>query len=266
MRILSDHFEVEDLLRAARRVRNRILFLDYDGTLAPFLPDRTSVVPYPGVEAMLGELSALPAHRLVFVSGRPARQLADLLPPLEQRPEIWGSHGMEELMPDGRLRAAPIPAGARQALELEAERLEAALGQERVERKPVGVAVHVRGLARSEAAEALAAVRGPWRELVRRHPLAMTTFDGGIELRAAACDKGRIVSGVLDGVEGPAATAFLGDDETDEDAFRAIRGRGAAILVRPRLRPTAADLWLEPPGELLGFLARWRDAVAEGVA
>jgi len=44
---------------------------------------------------------------------------------------------------------------------------------------------------------------------------------------------------------------------TDEDAFRAIRGKGVGILVREALRPTAADLWIRPPEELLTFLAGW---------
>jgi trehalose 6-phosphate phosphatase len=53
------------------------------------------------------------------------------------------------------------------------------------------------------------------------------------------------------------AVAYLGDDQTDEDAFVRLRGRGLCILVRPELRPTAAAMWLRPPGELIGFLRQW---------
>ncbi|HVQ34718.1 MAG TPA: trehalose-phosphatase [Candidatus Bathyarchaeia archaeon] len=261
MRILNDRFEVEGLLRAVRRARNRVLFLDYDGTLAPFIVDRSEAAPYPGVLPLLSDLGALIRHRLVFVSGRPAKDLARLLP-LSPRPTIWGSHGMEELDADGKLRTGTVPPEAQRVLDAEALRLEAALGGGHVERKPVGLAVHVRGLATPQGAEILDAVRGPWKRLVERHPLTILEFDGGIELCAGMRRKGDVVQRIVRELEPPYAAAFLGDDVTDEDAFRAMRGRGASILVRPELRPTVADLWLTPPAELLAFLERWRDAAS----
>ena len=53
------------------------------------------------------------------------------------------------------------------------------------------------------------------------------------------------------------AVAYLGDDITDEDAFRAVKPRGLGVLVRPELRETAADIWIRPPDELLSFLRHW---------
>jgi trehalose 6-phosphate phosphatase len=259
VRILNDRFEVEGLLRAVRRARNRVLFLDYDGTLAPFILERGEASPYPGVVPLLSQLCLLARHRLVLVSGRPARQLERLLG-LSPRPAIFGSYGMEELPPDGPLRAEPVSDDARRIIDHETERLEAALAAGCVERKPYGLAIHVRGLPPHVAAEMLDFLRGPWRTLARRHALTLREFDGGLELYAGTRTKGDVVAEVVSGLEQPVAAAFLGDDETDEDAFRAMQGRGASILVRPSLRPTQADLWLQPPGELLGFLARWRDA------
>jgi len=261
VRILNDRFEVEGLLRAVRRARNRVLFLDYDGTLAPFILERAEAEPYPGVLRLLEELGSLVRHRLVLVSGRPAKELAKLLP-LTPRPVIWGSHGMEHLDAEGRLSTGPVSSEAQRVLSAEALRLEAALGPRRVERKPVGLAVHVRGLPAPAAAEILDALRGPWKALVERYPLAILEFDGGLELSAGMRRKGTVVEHVVGGLDPPVAAAFLGDDETDEDAFRAMRGRGASILVRPTFRPTVADLWLTPPGELLGFLEQWRDAAS----
>ena len=92
---------------------------------------------------------------------------------------------------------------------------------------------------------------------MRVHP-----FDGGIEIRPVGRDKGTAVATLLD--ENPGARAcYLGDDLTDEDAFEAIRGRGAGILVGPGRRPTAAAARIDAPGELLSFLERWL-AATEG--
>jgi len=51
--------------------------------------------------------------------------------------------------------------------------------------------------------------------------------------------------------------AYLGDDLTDEDAFKQLGQRGLKVLVRKVLRDTLADIWLEPPDELIWFLKKW---------
>jgi trehalose 6-phosphate phosphatase len=49
---------------------------------------------------------------------------------------------------------------------------------------------------------------------------------------------------------------YLGDDTTDEDAFRAIRDRGIGIIVGEVGRPTAAGYSLADPAEVGAFLRR----------
>ena len=56
-----------------------------------------------------------------------------------------------------------------------------------------------------------------------------------------------------------AIIAYLGDDLTDEYAFKALPPGNAAVLVRSQLRPTAAQLWIQPQAELLDFLTRWSE-------
>jgi len=40
-----------------------------------------------------------------------------------------------------------------------------------------------------------------------------------------------------------------------------LKGRGLTALVRPESRPTAADIWLQPPQELIEFFDDWLHAV-----
>ena len=97
--------------------------------------------------------------------------------------------------------------------------------------------------------------------------LNLLEFEAGLELRSGR-DKGGAVTAILEETAGPNPlsaphpTAYLGDDLTDESAFRAVKGRGLGVLVRRQIRPTAADVWLRPPGELRGFLKRWFHACA----
>jgi len=256
MRTLNPDIDTVDFLAHVRAAPRRLLLLDYDGTLAPFHVDPAQAQPYPGVCERLDAIMADRRTRLVLISGRWTRDLLPLLT-LQRRPEIWGSHGWEQLKPDGGYAVAPIREDTLRRL-LEADELERrieALGG-RCERKPAGFAVHWRGLPTERIAEIRSGVFEKWMEDALHRSLVWHDFDGGIELRAPGRTKGYVVDTLL-AEEPDAPAAYLGDDNTDEDAFRAIKGRGLGVLVRPEFRPTEADLWLRPPDELLDFLGHW---------
>ena len=82
-------------------------------------------------------------------------------------------------------------------------------------------------------------------------------FDGGLEIRINTIDKGTAVQKIVEGAPKDSAIAYLGDDDTDEDAFKALGDRGISVLVSDRHRETLADLRIEPPEELLDFIRRW---------
>ena len=54
---------------------------------------------------------------------------------------------------------------------------------------------------------------------------------------------------------------YVGDDLTDEDAFRALAGCGIGVAVLDEPRATAAQYALRSPAEVRTFL----DALAEGL-
>ena len=70
-------------------------------------------------------------------------------------------------------------------------------------------------------------------------------------------DKGDAVRTMLKETAPNVPVTYLGDDITDERAFRALSSRGLGILVRPNFRRSAAQAWLKPPEELHDFLSRW---------
>jgi trehalose 6-phosphate phosphatase len=239
----------------------RVLLLDYDGTLAPFQTDRDHAFPYPTIPALLGRIIDL-GTRVVLITGRPARELV-LLSGIHPHPEIWGSHGMERLKPDGTYHVDKLPDNLETGLLQAVDVLRAAGLEDRMELKSGGVALHWRGLDAHQVLTSKETVQQLWAPLAREHGLRLLDFDGGVELRDPGKDKGKTVATILSETGPNAAIAYLGDDRTDEDAFSALKGRGLTVLVREQERPTAADIWLKPPKQLLQFLEDWLEATGE---
>jgi trehalose-phosphatase len=242
---------------------SKVLFLDYDGTLAPFRENRHEAIPYPGVREVLEKILESGGCRVVLISGRWTKDLPPLLG-LKKLPEIWGSHGLERLFPNGHYEMAALSdeevRGLAEAGELV---ITAGLGHHS-EQKPGCLALHWRGLDENARVRLISRVEEKLAPLARKTGLVLKEFDGGLELRAPGRNKGDAVRTVLSEESPEAVCAYLGDDLTDEDAFKALEGRGLGILVRKQWRSTAAAAWLKPPGELIRFLERWAEVCTGG--
>ena len=242
-----------------------ILLLDYDGTLAPFRIDRFQARPFAGVRDLLTRIQAQGQTRMAVITGRPAAEIAPLLG-LDPALEVWGLHGAERLYPDGHRELEEAPAGVRATLQALRERLRRDSLGGRFEDKPNACVMHWRGAPPRQARVIERRTRQLFEPLAELNGLGLLEFEAGIELRVGR-DKGGAVEAIVSEVEvlhGP--VAYLGDDLTDEAAFRAvnaIRGPSLSVLVRRALRETDADVWLRPPSELREFLGRWWRAIED---
>jgi trehalose-phosphatase len=255
MKMLKPEGDLELFFERLPGVQHRALLLDYDGTLAPFHIHRNQAFPYPGVVSVLDAIMCAGHTRVVLVSGRWTQDLIPLLA-LKQLPEIWGSHGVERLMPDGKYTLSELDERYVVGLSQATAWIEDRDYQDRLEGKPSSLAFHTRGLDTDAAAALISEVRQSWESITRDTGLSLHDFDGGIELRAHA-NKGNAVAAVRSEMGEDAMIAYLGDDQTDEDAFEELGDEGLSVLVRPEFRETKAHVWLIPPEELLEFLTRW---------
>jgi trehalose-phosphatase len=199
---------------------------------------------------------------VVIISGREATDILPLLG-IQPSPEVWGLHGLQRLNPDRSAAIFQPDERTLEALSAAGQWLGYQQLQHMAEFKTGSIAVHWRGLGECEAEQVRGRVLTGWLALAEQAGLDVLEFDGGVEIRAPQADKGDAVRTILREMGPNTPAAYLGDDTTDERAFRAIHGRGLSVLVRPRWRQTAAQLWLKPPDELLDFLARWLEACRE---
>jgi trehalose-phosphatase len=251
-------FVRDEFLERVHASQRSALLLDYDGTLAPFQEQRDAALPYPDVKAILAEIMASTPTRVVIVSGRAANEVVQLLG-LATPPEVWGAHGLERLSPDGSLRLGRIDRRSARAIAQAVHWAKDQGWEQHLECKPGGIALHWRGVPSAEAEQMYRSAMDALLPLTRASRLGLAEFDGGVELRVRNCNKGHVVDEIAREM-GYAPIAYLGDDRTDEDAFRALQGRGLTVLVRQEIRPTSAELWLRPPDELMHFLNDWLNA------
>ncbi|HZI32073.1 MAG TPA: trehalose-phosphatase, partial [Candidatus Binatia bacterium] len=223
------------------------VFLDYDGTLSPIVPRPEDAVLD---EELRGIIRRLARQCVVaIVSGR---GLADVRERVGLEEIVYaGSHGFEIAGPDGLEEENLEAQAARPALDdAEArimEKLKAVPGAQ-LERKKYSVAVHFRNVDEARIQEVDAIVN----EMAQRH--ASLRRSGGkkvFELQPNVdWHKGRAVDWLLKTLgldQADVLPLYLGDDLTDEDAFRALRRSGIGIIVRDEPRATAARCALESP-------------------
>lgn len=250
-----------DFLDRLNTAPTSALLLDYDGTLAPFQTKRDHAYPYPGVVRIIDKIIRCGNTKIIMVTGRPVRELQTLFPSSNNL-EIWGEHGMEHFLDGETYQRTPIDSGIAATL-ARAERwlIETSLDS-LAEIKPGGIAIHWRGLSDAEIERVQARTEEGWIGLAEQPGLKLLNFEGGLELRAAHPNKGDAIAAILKNLKPTTQVAFLGDDFTDEDAFRVLGDRGLSVLVRSEYRETRAKAWLKPPHELLDFFEQWLSSIS----
>ena len=245
----------QNLWEQVSLARHRLLMLDHDGTLVAFETLRNRAIPPRRLRELLVQVAETSQTTVVMVSGRPVRELADLL----ERPPVTlvGEHGWEWCDPGERVVRHPLPRGAATRLD-RAERLARDAGlASRLERKRASVAVHTRGLDAAAARDVTTTAARAWTSVLEGAPLRLAPFDGGLELRVRGRSKATAVRDLLTREPADTLAVHVGDDDTDEDAFEALAGIGFGVRVGEPGPPTKASAWLRDPGEVAVFLERW---------
>jgi alpha,alpha-trehalase len=236
--------------------RKPAIFLDYDGTLTPIVARPELAVLDAAMRARLAELTDL--CPVAIISGRDRADVEGLVG--VQNLVYAGSHGFDIAGPGGLRREYEAAAKFVPALE-EAEKQLQNLLQDIdgviVERKRYAIAVHYRLVADGDVAGVEQAFDSVLKEV---GDLRRTAGKKVFEMRPRLeWDKGTAVLWLLGelGLDRPdILPVYIGDDETDEDAFTALAGRGIGILVADRPQNTHAEYRLESPAAVGRFLTR----------
>ena len=248
----------ESFWRKLEKARFKVLLLDYDGTLAPFRKQRLLAKPVFGVIPILKNLSRRDDHFIAIISGRKIAELKKLLCGLNV--VLVGEHGWTKWEPKRGITAHPDLNRFRPALSRLKNSLKKKIPSSQLEIKKSSVAVHTRGLEPKKAKE-LERIAIEEGKKYEKYGLKIKPFNKGIEIIAQGMDKGKAVMELISQVPEGAFIVYIGDDRTDEDVFRAIRGRGIGIKVRKPKEKTFAKFWLPNCKSVLKLLKEWQRVV-----
>lgn len=245
---------LKNVQEIARHGHRPAVFLDYDGTLTP-------IVSHPGKallsDSMRETLQALATRTSVAILS--GRDLDDVRQRVNIAAIVYaGSHGFDIAGPGGlRKQVAAEFLPKLDMVEKELGKKLAGVPGAHLERKRFSIAAHYRNVKESDVPKLERAVS----EAAARHPELRTIAGKKVyELQPNIdWDKGRALMWLLESLRFDQQEMFpiyIGDDVTDEDAFRAVHHRGAGIVVSEEPRPTAASYSLKDPKEVERFLRK----------
>jgi trehalose 6-phosphate phosphatase len=216
--------ELADALAELARVPTLLVALDFDGVLAPIVQDPSSSRPLPGSAAAIRALAELPATTVAMLSGRALgdlREVSGFGPPVR----LVGSHGGE--FDDGPLELTEEQRSAKDALVTAVQGVVDGEPGVRLEGKPAGIVVHVRGADPGVGERVLDAVRAGPAQLPG---VEATEGKAVLEMAVLKVSKGSAID-TLRAQLRVDAVLFVGDDVTDETAFARLRPGDVGIKV-----------------------------------
>eukprot|EP01026_Neomeris_dumetosa_P007889 TRINITY_DN1244_c0_g1_i1.p2 TRINITY_DN1244_c0_g1~~TRINITY_DN1244_c0_g1_i1.p2 ORF type:complete len:357 (-),score=57.81 TRINITY_DN1244_c0_g1_i1:409-1479(-) len=258
---------LKNFIQFEKSAKNKrvVVFLDYDGTLTPIVNDPERAYLSDHMRSTISNIAGL--FPTAIVSGRSLEKLNSFV----QLRELYyaGSHGMDIIGPlNPKSDSAPPVTFQPAAPFLEMmnsvyEKLETSLQEiagATVEHNKFCVSAHFRNCDPSAWEDVVNAVN----EVVGgNEELRITKGRKVLEVRPKIdWDKGRAILHLLEALElnehEDVHPIYIGDDTTDEDAFRALNQlrRGFGILVSSKAKPTDAKFTLNDTIEVLSFLQK----------
>jgi len=254
---------IEPKIRQAGSV---VLFLDYDGTLVPIAPTPAEAVCPPEVRVLLEGLRDLPNVYPVIISGRSLEDIREKVGVFGIT--YVGNHGLSIQNPAGIHKKRLSPARREefniliQALKESLEQIPGILFED----KGLILSVHYRNVDQEYFGgiqhileESLKKWKGRWKIAygkmvyeVRPH----MDFNKGKAAREIL--KSYSPRGLL--------SIYLGDDLTDEGAFRALKGIGITVFVGSGQLASEAEYSLENPSDVQAFLLRCAQVMREKIS
>jgi len=214
--------------KSYEQAKERLLFIDYDGTMMEFHEDPQAVSPDDEVIALLSGLAADKKNNVVINSGRDRDTLEKWLGHLDV--EMAAEHGVW-MKENGEWHLNPNVVDSwmpkvRELLENLVERTPGSF----IETKDYSLAWHYRSIDRDLGQKRVREFRDMLTYLIQNQDLQVLEGNKVVEIKNAGVNKGKATSHWV-GKKDWGFVLGIGDDATDEDIFAALPEEGVSIKV-----------------------------------
>lgn len=243
-------FEQFPTLQKEFRRKEGIFFLDYDGTLTPIVATPDLAVLHPKMRDTIQRLARL--YTVAIVSGRATD---DVRGKVNIKGIFYaGSHGFEIVNPAGAVTVNDEVQTFRPIIDEVHRKL-----SERLKDVPGALVEHVKYTISSHyrlvSEKDFVRVKQAVEDILRDYPqLRKTDGKKVFEIRPVInWDKGKAVEWILRVLTFDPSQhipLYIGDDTTDEDAFRALKAPGFGILVAQQPRESLAAYRIKDTAEV----------------
>jgi trehalose 6-phosphate phosphatase len=239
-----------------QKLKNKqpVLFLDYDGTLTPIVARPEKALLSAGMRNVLRKLASL--YTVAIISGR---DMADVKKHVDLDNLVYaGSHGFDITGPggmrmqyEGGVKTLPSLDSAEEMIRKQLDFIDGI----QIERKKFAIGVHYRNVDQKDIGtikQTVDKILKNYNDLQKSEGKKIIEFQPKIEWH-----KGKAVLWLLKQLDiklSDVLPIYIGDDLTDENAFRAISKEGIGILVGKHGKETAAKYQLNNVKEVQQFL------------
>lgn len=246
-----DTYLQKELLDSYQHASNRLILLDYDGTLVPFSPNPADAIPG---DALLQLIRSLNADRntVYIISGRNHDWLEQCLGYCEVN--MIAEHGAcskcigEEWLMDESLQTdwiEPVKA----IMNTYVQRCPHTF----VEEKQYSVVWHYRNAAKRQGAISAAELRSELAAFASTRNLKVAMGNKIVEVKHSSINKGAATRKLLEGKQFDFILA-IGDDYTDEDMFKALGGQKNCYTIKVGNEASYARYNLFTPHTVIALL------------
>lgn len=243
----------ETIVASFAKARHRLLLLDYDGTLAPFVDDPSGASPSPRIVGLLSSLAKSSRNRVVLMSGRSKDDLAlwfsDLWLTLVAENGAW-------VCPPGKgIWQATIPLDTRWKERLRPifERFVNRIPGSLLEEKETSLVWHYRRVDLQTGRTAARELIDTLTNLTANLELVVFIGNRTVEVRSSRVSKAAYYQTEL-ASEKPEFVLAIGDDGSDENLFAAIPPE--SVSIRVGISASAARFNVESSEDVVQLLER----------
>ncbi len=223
---------LEKVLDQYKRSRKRLLFFDYDGTLAPFTRIPKNAKPTPEVFDLLDQLNSDEKNELVLITGRDRETFDEWFG--HKNYNLVVEHGAWSRLKAGDWEVSEVLTNEwfesiYPILESFTDRTPGSL----IEEKDYSLAWHYRGSDPDLGKQRVRALISTISQLIANHNLEILEGDKVVEIKVSGVNKGRSASKfVLN--ENYDFIFAIGDDWTDEFMYRDLPEDTVTVKVGPK--------------------------------